>query len=512
MRKIYFLLFTLFSLLTLGACERQINYIYSINCEEQIALDYNTTEAEISYSLYYALDASTITVSATTNADWIESVVTTPGNKNNGTISLIFEENPSVKSRTATITLNATSHAPKKIKVTQFGTPADKEANHTLMFVFLGTSLDRYFKTNIDDAKKAISTGILGDSNRVLIFRQEFARRAHISEICYDPTSKTCIERRVVSDIVLPASQLTTESLAEYINTMATEAPAKRYGVVLAGHGQAWLPYEYVNKNKSSISTLSTSFSTWAPALGAEVTRAYGESNVLFDIEEVAEAIDLSGVELDYILFDACFMSNIESVYDLRNSANYIIASPCEIMGRGFPYERTLPYLFEDNGMSTNYNKAAESYYLFYRDEYVGGQRSGSIAVIDCNEVEALADATKNVLKSMTTGWYDRNDLQTYEGENPHRFFDFGEWVNVVATDNSALEAFNTQLAKTVIAKYSLDSFYSAYGSYGTYPINLDIYSGITTSAPTESEIYSYMLNTNWCKYVWPEKAKEIAE
>jgi hypothetical protein len=205
-------------------------------------------------------------------------------------------------------------------------------------------------------------------------------------------------------------------------------------------------------------------------------------------------------------------MSNIESIYDLRNSANYIIASPCEIMGRGFPYERTLPHLFVDNGMTTDYIKAGESYYKFYRDEYTNQARSGSIAVINCNEIDALADATKSVLESMSTGYYDRNTLQTYEGQDIHYFFDFGEWISIVATDNAALEAFNAQFNKTVIAKYSLDTFYSAYGSYGTHAINLDVYSGITTSAPTEADIYGYMLETNWCKYVWSEKAKEVVE
>jgi hypothetical protein len=114
----------------------------------------------------------------------------------------------------------------------------------------------------------------------------------------------------------------------------------------------------------------------------------------------------------------------------------------------------------------------------------------------------------------MTTGLYDRDELQTYEGQKDHYFFDFGEWISVVATDETALNNFNTQLENTVVAKFSLDTFYSAYGSYGTHAINLDVYSGITTSAPTEADfyIYGYMLNTNWCKYVWPDNAKEVVE
>ena len=139
----------------------------------------------------------------------------------------------------------------------------------------------------------------------------------------------------------------------------------------------------------------------------------------------MTESIEYSGIELDYILFDACFMSNIEAVYDLRNSAKYIIASPCEIMGKGFPYHRTLPHLF---GESYNLRSAAESYYLFYRDEYNGSARCGSVALYDCAEVEALAEATKIVMQSANLD-IDTSKLQTYEGQTEeHHFYDFGEY------------------------------------------------------------------------------------
>jgi hypothetical protein len=239
----------------------------------------------------------------------------------------------------------------------------------------------------------------------------------------------------------------------------------------------------------------------FTPAVGAEITRAFGESNVRVNPAEIAEGIENSVVDIDYILFDACLMSNIETIYELRGSANYIIASPCEIMGKGFPYERTLPHLFKNDGETSDYAAAAESYYLFYRDEYASPSRCGSIAVYDCREIEALRDATKVVVSSAAE-LEDVKSLQTYEGKNPHYFYDFGQWVNVVATDSVALESFNAQLNKTVIAKYTLDSFYSAYGSYGTYPIDTDVYSGVTTSAPS-SVLYDYWIETEWYKSVW---------
>ena len=462
---------------------------------EQVNCAFDAESVEFEYTLHSAVDKSTVTVTATTSASWITSIDTSEIGK----VRFTVEYNEG-RSRSATLTLSATEHKSVNINVTQFGTPPAK-VNHTLMFMFMGTSLDRYYKTNIEDAKAAIKSGILGNSNRVLFFRQSSPTKAYIGELCYDTTSGECTERRVIENISVSASRVTAEDLTGYINMMATESPADRYGMVMAGHGQAWIPREALNSSNGSISAFGTTFSEWTPAPGAEVTRAYGEKNVQFNITEIADAIEQSDISLDYILFDACFMSNIETIYDLRGSANYIIASPCEIMGRGFPYERTLPYLFKNNGTATDYVGAAESYYKYYRDEYSSSSRSGSIAVYDLSEVEALRDATKEIVKSAREE-YNTESLQTYEGQPHHYFYDFGEWANVVATDNSALSAFNAQLNKTVIAKFTLDSFYTAFGSYGTRPINLDVYSGVTTSAPSET-LNMLWKETAWYNSVW---------
>jgi hypothetical protein len=92
---------------------------------------------------------------------------------------------------------------------------------------------------------------------------------------------------------------------------------------------------------------------------------------------------------------------------------------------------------------------------------------------------------------------YDNSTLQTYEGQKYHQFYDFGEWVNVVATDSNALNSFSSKLDECIMATYTLETFYSAYGTYGTYPINLDVYSGVTTSAPSDAYTGEWK-TTNW--------------
>ncbi len=500
MRHFFLILISLLSVIALGSCTPEPHYVYGISVAESVGCPYDAEVVEFEYTLHSDVDTTTIKLTATSPDSWITSIDTSVIGK----VVCTLEPN-SGASRTSTITLSAPDHVDSKIRVVQFATPP-AVARHTLMFMFMGTSLERYFKTNVDDATKAIKTGLLGDSNRVLLFRQSGKTKAYISELCYDAATGEFAERRVVSDIALSQTLVTPEDVAGFIDLMAEDAPAERYGIVMAGHGQAWIQRSALD-DTGAISTFSTTYSEWTPQPGAEITRAYGEKNVLLDIEDIAKAIELSSVELDYILFDACFMSNVETLYDLRNSANYIIASPCEIMGRGFPYERTLPYLFDDNGHSTDYVKAAESYYKFYRDEYVGSSRCGSIAVVDCHELEALADVTRELVDWKK--FYKRETLQAYEGQSDHYFFDFGQWGNLFDDDSTKLERFNAQLNKAVVAKFSLDTFYSAYGTYGTYPIDLDVYSGITTSTPTESKFYYNMRETNWYQSIRPETANE---
>lgn len=495
MKHIYLFVVSIIALLGISSCERESKTLYAIRVTDKIVCTSTAQMVDVDYSVHENILNSNVIVSVTSSESWVSvgnsSVI--------GEITLHVEEN-SGENRSAKITISAPGCVSTSFTLMQYGTPPEV-ANHTLIFYFFGTSLDRYFKTNIEDAIKAIDTGILGNSNRVIIFRQKSKYEAYISELCYDVDGGECIEQRHVENITLPTPLITPEDIGGYIKQMADIAPAKRYGIVFASHGQGWIPREVLNGD-GGISALST-MNVWQPAIGAEVTRAFGENNVQVNPAELAEGIEKSGVELDYILFDACFMSNIETIYDLRSAASYIIASPCEIMGKGFPYHRTLPYLFQNDGTTTDYVGAAESYYKFYRDEYSSTSRCGSIAVFDCREIETLVNATSQVIKSAKSNDdIDVDDLQTYEGQNVHQFYDFGEWVNTVATDKEALKAFNDQLNKTVVAKYSLPTFYSAYGSYGTYNINLDVYSGVTTSAPSEA-YPEYWKKTNWYKAVW---------
>ena len=491
MRQAYYSLTVIFSavLLLIGCSANSSRHRY-INISDVPSCNFYAHTFNISYEIVGS-KAQDVTVSAWADAEWVTNIDTSrPGR------IVVSVDNNDGDDRSTTIHITADGFPEAELTITQLAA-RDGLATHTLIYYFFGTSLSRYFGYNLEDAATAISSGALGTNNRVVFVRQTSTTEAYIGELCYNAIDGSCTERRI-DDIIIDATRPMSENIKETIAMLVEIAPAERYGMVLAGHGQGWVTREAL---ESSSSPFSVGGGMWTPAFGAEITRAFGENNVRVDISELAQGIDEAGVKFDYLLFDACFMSNIETLYDLRNSANYIIASPCEIMGRGFPYHNTLPYLFAENGTRSDLIGAAESYYTYYRDEYDNTARCGSVALIDCSELENMATATRNLVKGATND-VDINKLQFYEGHRVHTFFDFGQWGNTISNDNAAVDAFNTQLSKTVIAKYTISSFYSALGNSGTYPIDESVYSGITTSAPSYT-YPDYWVETSWYKAVW---------
>ena len=467
-----------------GCSSVPANYV-TIELVEKVTCTYDASTFDVDYIIHPAYDGTPSAYGryATAEDSWVESVDCT----DEGVLRITVAANDGV-ARTTTVTLHGSNFKPATLTISQMAAPS-AEVDRTLIFHFFGTSLGTYFKTNIKDATQAIKEGALCDNNRVVCILQINSTSGSIFELCYNPSDGEVVQRHI-DNFTLNSSLVSPDEIGSLIRKAADSAPAKSYALVLAGHGTGWIPRD---TSRGGASTLGITYDSWIPAAGAEVTRNFGESNIKLNITELTDGISRSGLSLEFILFDACFMSNIEAVYDLRDAAKYIIASPCEIMGRGFPYHRTLHHLFGEN---YDIEKAAESYYLFYRDEYVGGARCGSVALYDCAEVESLAEATRAVMATATDD-YDRASLQTYEGKTTHEFYDFGEFVNIVATDEAALAMFNEQLERTVIAKFTLPTFYSAYGNYGTYDINEEVYSGVTTSAPSKAYPEAWT-ETNW--------------
>lgn len=361
-------------------------------------------------------------------------------------------------------------------------TSEDNTPPQTIIVYMAGMDLSGYFNTNRRAIKAALNFNIQGKS-RVVTLYQTNKTKAELKEFYFQ--DGLCQEK-VLATYDLPA-QMTANELGYIFRDIISKTPSKSHSLIIGSHGKGWIPIGAEPESRAAYLSkygkiqVLTHEELWEPK-GDIVTRYLGEySNPenRFDITDLAEALSSTGVKLEYILFDVCFMANVESIYDLRNNAKYIVGSPCEIMGTGFPYANILPLLLKNNGTSYDLDGVCRQ---FNEDYAASPGYSGTIALIDCSQLDGLAQAMKRV-NGANKREYNLNDIQFYEGQTSHIFFDLGDYVDKMCDDADAKKAFDEQLNRAVKSKYTLEYFLSMYGKTGKYKVN--VFTGMNTSAPS---------------------------
>lgn len=356
-------------------------------------------------------------------------------------------------------------------------------APQTILFYFVGTSLKYHFVNNVGNAVKALDTNIQGKS-RILVFIQNSTASASLYELQYDPETGVGI-REKIRDYAVPA-KYTQQMLTDNLADMIAFAPARSYGLIVGTHGRGWIPKASSTSTFSRNARREMQERIWTTVEGALQMRHMGDSaNTQFNIDEFAAGIENIGVKMDYIILDACFMSNIESLYDMRHAADRIVASPCEVMGTGFPYKEIMRHLLLDNGTRYDLDAVCRTFVDYYDANTSASYRSACSALIDCSQIDALAQSVKRVNEAPTQD-FNLDELQAYEGISSyysptHIFYDLEDYVRRSCADAEAVRAFSAQLDKTVSSRYHTEKFYSAYNGVLN---DINYYSGVTTSAP----------------------------
>jgi len=170
----------------------------------------------------------------------------------------------------------------------------------------------------------------------------------------------------VTKDIVKNYSEqnsLDVSVMKGILSDVYASYPAESYGLVLWSHGYSWVP--------SPSNTVTTK---WFGQDNSTTTN--GDSNNYMDIPDLADALS-AAPHLDFIMFDACFMSSAEVAYELKDKTDYLIASPTEVIDLGFPYRQIIAPMFSSD---KNYTQIASDYYNYY-NSMSGEYKSATIAV-----------------------------------------------------------------------------------------------------------------------------------
>lgn len=437
-------------------------------------------EVHSDFDIDFTCSSDLFTVSAVENQPQTFKVVASTDNDSDaelslGNIEFFLKDEPSCR---ATIEVRQ-----RKVGVAQ-----------TIIVHFIGTYLQTYFNENLKRILETLDRNIQGDS-RVIAITTDATTDATLYELRYDSSIGKAVKEKIME---LPLSIPYNSTLFETnLREAISFAPAEKYALIIGSHGLGWVPKNLSSSSSRTLLRMGISPETlWERNKNAEMTRHLGDSpTTRYDVVELASAIEANNIKFEYILFDACFMGNVESVYELRNATKYIIGSPCEIMGYGFPYAKVMPYMLMNNGTEYDLDKICKEYVDYYKSEAT--THSACVALTNTAELEALAAAMKEVNKAGIKENFSLKNVQYYEGQATHSFYDLGDMVEQSCADSAAATAFKTQLDKTVTSRYHTDQFYSAYGSGNKYYHDINYYSGITTSAMVEHYV------VDWQKTAW---------
>jgi hypothetical protein len=349
-------------------------------------------------------------------------------------------------------------------------------------------NLYKIFQQNITDIKSAIvSEGGLGDKN-FMIFISQSATKGVLIRVKYD--NGACVDDTIrtydnTTEVNLALNS--THWITYIMNQIASYAPADIYSLIIGSHGYGWIDASYIQGATSAAKIMlqpkGQSFPDGTPITRA--SRSFGGVTVLTDISTLASGIAASNIKkMQYILFDDCNMSNVETAYALKDVTDYLIGCPTEIMAYGMPYSKMWSYLVN---VSPDYGKICDEFYNFYSTYHPGEYDCGTIGVADCSQVDSIASLMKQINAKYTFDTSLTNSIQNLDGYDPPVFFDFGDYVSHLCTDATLLATFDKQLNLLVPYKSHTEYYYSNLYRPGRHLISA--YSGITISDPSTNSL-----------------------
>ena len=302
--------------------------------------------------------------------------------------------------------------------------------------------------------------------------------------------------------------------LSRVINTVVSEYPADSYGMLFFSHASGWLPEGMLAAPRSLV-----------------IDKGEG---VPREMEYYDFAAAIPDKQFDFIIFEACFITDVMMMYELRNKAEYILGSSAEIVSPGFTpvYKNNIMRLYDTkNPVATVVAGFAQSYMDYIKTSYPEDDVycSATLGVIKMNEIENLAQSVKEALdgvildeSTLTVDSIQRFDRPKYNrvnlitsGQRSVRYSDFGHIMESLAKDklisDSNYAAFLMQMQKTVVWKantkrFLLGNLYDGTPYYSEYDgFFIEHYSGLSTYIEQDvyQELNAAYQNSSWYKAIY---------
>jgi len=177
-------------------------------------------------------------------------------------------------------------------------------------------------------------------------------------------------------------------TLSKFVNFCKANYPSEHYGLIIEDHGDGW----YTQGSRSS-NEIDNSLMVSKSISFDDTSDSY------IGTEELNLALGNKG--LDIIAMDACFMGTIEVVYELRNCASYIIASPKTIDGKGSNYTRLFETIYDRLGSVENTAKgfvdAFNKEYQSYGDYLLSYETTKITDIVENGDIDSFVNYLKGL-------------------------------------------------------------------------------------------------------------------
>lgn len=348
-----------------------------------------------------------------------------------------------------------------------------------------------YFQQNLDSIKSAIvEAGSM--SGRVIVFLSTSASESSLYEITYENKELQELPIKTYSGNLYT----TSDGITQILNDVQSNAFALNYAMIIGCHGcgwtykDDWVNYPYRSKQRHYSPDNAMPMAKSANGMAARpypTTRFYGsvsDGNYATDIPVLAEGIRGAGMKMQYILFDDCYMANVETAYELKDVTNFLIGSTSEVMSEGMPYKTMWASLAS---ATPSYANAVSAFNTFYSNFAVP---CGTISAIDCRKLDRLAEQMRMINQNNTLADSLVDSLQVLDGFNVPIFYDMGDYVAHLCKNTDILNDFNATLTQAIKASAHTDSIYSyLYTMVGPQYIKVNHFSGLTISDPSRSSV-----------------------
>lgn len=354
----------------------------------------------------------------------------------------------------------------------------DKKNRTVLIYIGADNNLSNIANSNIYSMNSCISNGMDNDNLLVFVDRKDIAPvLLHVHNFKVD-TVTVYPERDSTDPMVL----------RQVIDDMVKDWEAESYGLVLWSHGTGWIPtrrLHYVAPNMKYAQSRTKAFA-WEDRPGENPKYS------CMDLDDLVDAIP-DGL-FDYIVFDACYMGNVEIAYALRNKANFVVSSCYEIVSYGFPY-----HIITRDLMNGNLIKTCNEFYNYY-NQMSGWERMAGISLVVTNELDSLANCFRKIINEYgaTIPDMDVSKVQHFDRFDNHVFFDLEDLVVNLDVRKDWLTEFRLQLERCIMFKVSTPYIFPGDAD----AIKVDAYCGLSVFIPI-SKYDNSGLNDDYRQTEW---------